>query len=68
MISKIGSERIVYGTDTLFAGIDSFAQERAKMLTGGIEKRDIDMIFGKSAAKLLNIPLPVGEKFQYGNF
>lgn len=61
-INKIGSERIVYGTDEPFKGRDHFIQERVKMLVGGIDQKDVDMIFGRSAAKLLNIPLPLSEE------
>jgi predicted TIM-barrel fold metal-dependent hydrolase len=55
VIANLGSERLVFGTDSVLNTAEKFRQMRAEFKQDGISDQDLDMIFGGSAAEILGL-------------
>jgi len=55
VITNLGSERLVFGTDSVLNTGEKFRKMRAEFKQDGINDEDLDMIFGGSATEILGL-------------
>jgi len=55
VITNLGSERLVFGTDSVLNTAEKFRKMRAEFKQDGINDKDLDMIFGGSASEILKL-------------
>ncbi len=55
VITNLGSERLVFGTDSVLNTAEKFRKMRAEFKQDGINDQDLDMIFGGSASEILRL-------------
>ena len=54
-IENLGAERLAFGTDSIPNTAEQFREMREEFRRDGIGEHDLDMIFGGSAAKILEL-------------